>query len=56
MLTALAAYISGDEELLRTLDEAPAIVEKALAVLEPQVRDVVRFYRETEHLILVAAA
>ena len=53
VLTALAAYISGDEELLRTLDEAPAIVEKALAVLEPQVRDVVRFYRETEHLILV---
>lgn len=53
MLTMIAAYISGDRELLDTLDEAPEIVAKALTVLEDQVRDVVRFYRETEHLILV---
>ena len=46
-------YISGDGELLDTLDKAPEIVAAALTGLEAQVRDVVRFYRETEHLLLV---
>lgn len=53
VLTMLAAYISEDEELLSAVAEAPRIVERALEVLEDQVRDVVRFYRETEHLMLV---
>lgn len=53
ILTMIAAYISGDGELLDTLDKAPEIVAAALTGLEAQVRDVVRFYRETEHLLLV---
>lgn len=42
ILTMIAAYISGDEELLDTLDKAPEIVTAALTI-EAQVRDVVRF-------------
>lgn len=53
VLTMLAAYISEDKELLETLEQAPQIVTKALVVLEQQVRELVRFYRETEHLLLV---
>ncbi|MBC8584768.1 SIS domain-containing protein [Youxingia wuxianensis] len=52
IVTALAAYISQDPELLQVLDELEEIVETSLKVLEPQVRDVVRFYRNTEHMIL----
>nr|APO35037.1 glmS: glutamine-fructose-6-phosphate transaminase [uncultured bacterium] len=53
IVTALAAYISGDPELLSVLDELGTIVERSLAVLEPQVRDVVRYYRNTEHMLLM---
>ena len=53
ILTAIAAYISQDPELLQVLDEAPTIVQTALTQLEPQVRDVVRYYRECEHLMVM---
>lgn len=53
ILTTIAAYISEDPELLHTLDIAPQIIAKSLEVLEPQVRDLVRFYRETEHMLLI---
>lgn len=53
ILTMIAASISGDKELSDTLDKAPQIVEKTLETVESQTRDVVRFYRETQHLLLV---
>lgn len=53
VLTMIAAYISEDSELLHTLDIAPEIISESLAVLESQVREVVRFYRETEHMMVL---
>ena len=53
VLTAIAAYISEDSELLHTLDIIPQIISDSLTVLEGQVRDVVRFYRETEHMLII---
>ena len=53
VLTAIAAYISEDPELLHTLDIIPQIISDSLTVLEGQVRDVVRFYRETEHMLII---
>lgn len=53
ILMAIAAYISEDAELLQTLDIASQIVADSLEVLEDQVRDVVRYYRETEHMMII---
>lgn len=53
ILSCIAAYISGDAELLSALDEADTIIKKTLEAIEDQVRDVVRFYRECEHLLIV---
>lgn len=53
VLTMLAAYISEDPELLAVLEELSGIITESLTALEPQARDVVRFYRNTERLLLV---
>lgn len=53
LITALAACISGDPELLQILDELSGLVERAIQALEPQVQEVVRFYRNTEHMLLL---
>ncbi len=47
----IAAYISESSELLSILDELPEILQKSLA-LETQVRDVVRWYRNTAKLMV----
>ena len=53
LLTALAACISEDPELLEVLDGLDGLLERSIQALESQTRDVVRFYRNTEHMILV---
>lgn len=53
LITALAAYISEDKDLLDVLDDLEGLVDRAIQTLEGQVREVVRFYRNTEHMILL---
>lgn len=53
VLTALAAYISEDPELTSGLDKLADMTEEALVFLEPQTRDAVRYYRNTEHMLLI---
>lgn len=51
LVVGLAAYISGDEELLATLDEAADVV-RASYELEDQVRAVIPAYRNGSHMLV----
>ena len=50
--TALAAYISGNKDLLKTVKDSKKLVEKAIKVVEPQVFDIVKYFRNTEHMLI----
>lgn len=51
VLTAIAAYISEDQELIEKLYHLADIVEEALS-LEDQVRAIIPVYRNCEHMLL----
>lgn len=51
LVVGLAAYISGDEELLATLDDAADVV-RASYELEDQVRAVIPAYRNGSHMLV----
>lgn len=52
LLTAIASYLSNDQELIDFLPNISTIVERSFA-LEPQIKTIIPYLRNTENLLII---